>query len=243
MIWLFSPPASLTLPSPLPVVLPPQNNLISRSLHLTTRKKPIINTETFPSAASSSPLVSSTITGQWINPTIAAADLLSIATGLYHNRPTIARHNGAHISQIGWPSSSSRSSSTTTPTTPDLSAAHPSTPSSASLPNLAGPTNNNDTPPRHNTTTSLFTADLLPEEEGERSRSKKERIDCVVALLLLCRSQPRCRCRRGEEKKPISSGCFMVALGKTRRHCSRAQKPSLTLFPPAKGLPYNFRLF
>jgi hypothetical protein len=29
----------------------------------------------------------------------------------------------------------------------------------------------------------------------------------------------------------------------TRRHCSCAQKPSLTLFRPAEGLPCNFRLF
>jgi hypothetical protein len=29
----------------------------------------------------------------------------------------------------------------------------------------------------------------------------------------------------------------------TRRHCSCAQKPSLTLFWPAEGLPCNFRLF
>jgi len=143
---------------------------------------------------------------------------LSTATNLHHNRPVAARHSGAHRSQIGPPSSSSSSPSTVMPTASDLAAAHPSTPSSASLPDWAEPFSSSDTPPRPNTAASPSQRICYMKKEREADPKEEETYlrmrESIVLLrfLLFCKSQRRRRCKREKEKKPISTalfpGCF-----------------------------------
>jgi len=96
------------------------------------------------------------------------------ATTLHHNLQIAARHSGAHRSQIGPPSSPSSSPSTAVPTTPDLSAAHPSTPSSTSLPDRAGPSSSSDTPPRPNTTASPHSVSAIWRRRREKQIQKRK---------------------------------------------------------------------
>jgi hypothetical protein len=104
------------------------------------------------------------------------------------------------------------------PTASDLAAAHPSTPSSASLPDWAEPFSSSDTPPRPNTAASPSQRICYMKKEREADPKEEETYlrmrESIVLLcfLLFCKSQRRRRCKREKEKKPISTalfpGCF-----------------------------------
>jgi hypothetical protein len=167
---------------------------------------------------------------------------LSTATGLHHNRPIAARHNGAHRSQIGPPSSFSSSPSTAAPTGPDLSATHPSTPSSTSLPDRARPSSSSDTPPRPNTTASPSQRIYHLKKKEREADPKQEEIDLrrresTVLLRFCCftghgvvAGAERKR-RRSQSRLPCFPVTFAAArestrrqwrwrMEGTRRHCS-----------------------
>jgi hypothetical protein len=102
------------------------------------------------------------------------------------------RHSGAHRTQIGPPSSSSSSPSTAAPTAPDLSAAHPSTPSPASLPDRARPSSGACTPPRPNTAASPSQRICHLKKEREADPKEEEtdlrrETDLLVVFWVFCR--------------------------------------------------------
>lgn len=156
------------------------------------------------------------------------------------------------------------------PTTPDLSTAHPSTPSSTSFPNRVGPSSNGDTPPRPNTVASPSQRICHLKKKERKAYPKEEetylRRESTMLLHFYCfaghsavvgaegkrrRSQSRLPCFRllswwRVNPRAASGG---GGVEKTRCHCFRNPEAfqhcsrGCTVPDSILGLFCNFKLF